>query len=119
MYAVARLYSIQEKASALNIEASIDSDFSKLSEDSAWEICSQLSRFEEVLERTAVDYEPCNICNYALELAKCISRAYLELRVVGEQDPQKAQARLTLFVAARQVLSKSLEILGITPLKRM
>lgn len=119
MYAVARLYSIQEKASALSIEASTDSDFSKLSEDSAWEICSQLSRFEEVLERTAVDYEPCNICNYALELAKSISRAYLELRVVGEQDPQKAQARLTLFVAARQVLCKSLEILGITPLKRM
>ncbi len=119
MYAVARLHSIEEKAKAVGIEVNVDCDYSCLQETEAWELTSILRRFTEVLEKTAVDYEPCNICNYALDLAKSISRAYLKLRVVGEDNIETARARLTLFVAAREVLTTSLNILGITPLKRM
>lgn len=119
MYAVARLYSMEEKAKDAGILPNENGDFSRLSEDEAWDLSSILMRFTDVLERTAIDYEPCNVCNYALELAKSISRAYLKLRVVGEEDSGTAQARLTLFIAARETLRSTLEILGITPLERM
>ena len=119
MYAVARLYSMEEKAKDAGILPSEHCDFSKLSEDEAWDLSSIVMRYTDVLERTATDYEPCNICNYALELAKSISRAYLQLRVVGEEDIESARARLTLFIAARETLRSTLEILGITPLERM
>jgi arginyl-tRNA synthetase len=119
MYAVARLHSIEEKAKAAGIEVSVDCDYSCLQEREAWELTSILRRFTEVLEKTAVDYEPCNLCNYALDLAKSISRAYLKLRVVGEDNIESGRARLALFMAAREVLTTSLTILGITPLRRM
>jgi arginyl-tRNA synthetase len=90
-----------------------------LSEPEAWEIATVLSKFPSVLERTALDYEPCNICNYALDLAKAISRAYVKLRVSGEPNKDVARARLTLFVCARTVLATALELLGLKSLQRM
>jgi arginyl-tRNA synthetase len=119
MYAVARLFSMEERASSEGITAARSANGAKLPEPEAWEIASILARFPAVLERTASDYEPCNICNYALDLAKAISRAYLKLRVLGEVDRETAQSRLTLFVAARTVLAASLKLLGIKPLERM
>lgn len=119
MYAVARLHSMEERAKAEGIVAAQSADGSKLPEPEAWELVTLLGRFESALAKTAADYEPCNICNYALDLAKAISRAYLKLRVTGEADKSVATARLSLFVAARTVLTNSLRILGIRPLERM
>jgi arginyl-tRNA synthetase len=119
MYAVARLFSMEERARTEGILVAQSADGGKLPEPEAWEIASILARFPTVLERTASDYEPCNVCNYALDLAKAISRAYLKLRVLGETDRDTAQARLTLFVSARTVLAASLKLLGIKPLERM
>jgi arginyl-tRNA synthetase len=76
-------------------------------------------KFPSVLQKTATDLEPCNICNYALDLAKAISRAYVKLRVLGESDKEVAAARLSLYASARTVLTQSLKILGLRPLTRM
>jgi arginyl-tRNA synthetase len=119
MYAVARLFSMEERARAEGILIDEEARGEHLVEPEAWEIATVLSKFPSVLERTASDYEPCNICNYALDLAKAISRAYVKLRVSGEQNKETARARLTLFVCARTVLSSSLQLLGIRSLQRM
>lgn len=119
MYAVARLYSMEERARAEGIVPTAAAAGDKLVEEEAWEICSILARFSAALEKTAQDYEPCTICTYALDLAKAISRAYVKLRVLGEEDTSVAAARLTLFIAARTVLATALKLLGIRPLERM
>ena len=119
MYAVARLHSMEEKAKAEGIVIEAAADGSKLPEAEAWEIASLLMKFPSVLQKTADDLEPCNICNYALDLAKAISRAYVKLRVLGEPDKTVAAARLGLYVSARTVLSSALTILGLKPLNRM
>jgi arginyl-tRNA synthetase len=119
MYAVARLHGIEDKARAEGIHPLSQANGELLTEDEAWELVTLLSRFAGVVERTAQDYEPCHICNYALDLAKAISRAYLTLRVVGEERIEKAQARLTLFITARTVLRSALKLLGIRALERM
>lgn len=119
MYAVARLHSMEERARAEGIVVGEAAVGDKLPEEEAWELCTIMGRFSAALEKTAQDYEPCTICNYALDLAKAISRAYVKMRVLGEPDTTVAAARLTLFVSARTVLSKALELLGIRPLERM
>jgi arginyl-tRNA synthetase len=119
MYAVARLFSMEERARAEGVVVDDYAQGTHLTEPEAWEIATVISKFPSVLERTASDYEPCNICNYALDLAKAISRAYVKLRVSGEPNKSVARARLTLFVCARSVLSTALELLGIKSLQRM
>lgn len=119
MYAVARLFSIEEKALGEGLHPAEFAEGNLLPEPEAWEIVTLLTKLNEVIEKTATDYEPCTICNYALDLAKAISKAYLTLRVMGEEDRAIAQARLTLFAAARTVLSIALGLLGIRTLKRM
>jgi arginyl-tRNA synthetase len=120
MYAVARLYSMQERAKQQEgLEIGEFADGSKLVEEEAWELASTIARFPEVLVKTRKDLEPCNVCTYALDLAKAISRAYVKLRVLGEPDRDVARARLGLYVAAREVLGIALRILGIKVLERM
>jgi arginyl-tRNA synthetase len=119
MYAVARLHSMEERARAEGIVPTAAAAGDKLPEEEAWELCTVMSRFESALEKTSQDYEPCTICNYALDLAKAISRAYVKLRVLGEEDRSVAAARLTLFISARTVLATALKLLGIRPLERM
>jgi arginyl-tRNA synthetase len=119
MYAVARLHSMEERANSEGIVVATRADGSKLAEPEAWEIASLLMKFPAVLKKTSEDLEPCNICNYALDLAKAISRAYVKLRVLGESDKEVAAARLGLYVSARTVLSSALQILGLKPLSRM
>jgi arginyl-tRNA synthetase len=119
MYAVARLFSMEERARKEGILPASYASGEKLGEPEAWEIATTLARFPQVLERASQDYEPCGICTYALDLAKAISRAYVKLRVLGEEDLEAARARLTLYVAARTVLAAALKLLGIRPLERM
>ena len=119
MYAVARLFSMEERARKEGILPAPHASGEKLGEPEAWEIATTLARFPQVLERASQDYEPCGICTYALDLAKAISRAYVKLRVLGEEDLEAARARLTLYVAARTVLASALKLLGIRPLERM
>jgi arginyl-tRNA synthetase len=119
MYAVARLHSMEEKAKSEGILVGAYADGSKLPEPEAYDIASVLMKFPSVLQKTAADLEPCNICNYALDLAKAISRAYVKLRVLGEADRDVAAARLALYVAARTVLTQALKILGLRQLTRM
>ena len=77
-----------------------------------------LSDFEEVIDRTIRDNEPTYLAGYALDLAKAFSKAYLELKVIGEPEAP-AQARLALFEATRIVLTEAVELLGMVPLERM
>jgi len=119
MYAVARLHSMEEKAKGEGILVGNYADGTKLPEPEAYDIASVLMRFPSVLQKTAADLEPCNICNYALDLAKAISRAYVKLRVLGEADKDVASARLALYASARTVLTQALKILGLRPLTRM
>ncbi|CAI8013697.1 Arginine--tRNA ligase [Geodia barretti] len=63
-------------------------------------------------------YEPSVLANYLLELARGLHASYTVLRVKGE-EAGKAQARLLLFTAVKQVLRSGLTILGIRPLERM
>ena len=118
LYAYARLSSIFEKAKSQGLEPSRSINFESLNFDSAKSLLVKIMEFEEVLISSSKSNEPITLCNYALDLSKCISRAYLDLKVIGA-DKIDSESRLSLLIKARETLGNCLGILGIQTLERM
>jgi arginyl-tRNA synthetase len=121
-YALARIYSIEANANQSGVESKIDDllkfDAALLKENEAYQLVSQLSRFPEILNKAAEEYEPSHIASYTLDLAKNFGKAYNSLRVVGEEKAV-ALSRLALFVATRNVLKTALHLIGVPVVQRM
>ncbi|XP_034236102.1 probable arginine--tRNA ligase, mitochondrial [Thrips palmi] len=88
-----------------------------LSETAAVNLVFEISRFEEVLERSFDELEASKLSEYLFTLCDAINKAMIALHVsnagkVGEQ-------RLRLFEEARIVLHRGMTLLGLSPLNRM
>ena len=117
-YALARINSLIQKATDAGIKPA-EKDFGAvLTDDASHEICSTLATFSSVLEKIEDDYEPNHLANFILQTAKLVSKNYKGLRVVGEESTIAA-ARLTLFIAVRDILNLSLHLLGMPTVERM
>ncbi len=117
-YALARLYSIAQKAEESGISLSEQFNAALLTEESVRELVTKLGQFGEVLDRVAHDYEPYYLAQLLLDIARTFARAYRELRVVG-QPADIAGARLALFTATRYVLETGMTLLGMPAVQRM
>lgn len=119
-YAHVRLSSIARKNPELlplPPAASINTD--KLSELKAREIIMLLASYPDAV-RTAMDkLEPSGIVTFCFKLSHAISSAWETLVVKGEEDKEKAQARLWLFLTSKDVLGAAMRLLSLTPLERM
>ncbi len=72
-----------------------------------------ISRMPEEVQKAAKDLKPLIITNQAYELARAFNDFYTQCPVLGENEPRRS-ARLRLVAAARQAISNSLALLGIT-----
>lgn len=117
-YAVARLNSIEEKARSEGLNVSTTFDAESIVDADAYSLVTLLGRFEDVLNRSAAEYEPYYISLYALEVAKTFAGVYRSLRVVGAEK-NAAEARLALFMATREVLKTCMNLIGIPAVDRM
>lgn len=79
--------------------------------DAAWDILSFLGQYSDVVERTAVNYDPSVIAKYALELSKKFNQYYAHNRIL--QDDEGQPARLALVQAVSHVLKDALAMLDI------
>ena len=113
LYAYARINSVKQKA---GIEIPDTITASDLSEDSAYNLVMQLSQFESALDKTIESNDPAYLCAYSLDLAKLFSKAYQELKVVGDE---RAKSRLALFEATAVVIKICLNLLGVKTIDRM
>ncbi len=78
-----------------------------------------LTRFPETITLAASGYNPGIVANYVYELAKVYNKFYHELSILQAEDEQVKQFRLQLSVAAAKVISKAMNLLGITVPERM
>lgn len=75
-----------------------------------------LTRFPEVVKRSADDYSPHYICTYLFELAQEFNRFYKNNKIIGSSD----EAYLLQIVAATSiVIENGLKLLGIKVLDKM
>ncbi len=71
-----------------------------------------IARFPQEVQRSAEEYKPLYMANYAYFLAKAFTDFYGACPVL-HAEPEIRQMRLAIVAAARQTLSNSLQLLGI------
>jgi arginyl-tRNA synthetase len=119
-YAHVRLASIERKnPELLPLPPRSEIDVSLLSEPQARDLVFLLGSYPDVVATTYKSREPSGIVTFAMRLSHAIASAWEVVVVKGEQDTEKARARLWLYITARDVLGAALRLLSIRPLERM
>ncbi|BFZ19802.1 hypothetical protein BsWGS_22841 [Bradybaena similaris] len=115
-YCHARLCSM---LSGCGVEMTSDIDASCVVHDDAlYRVVLHLARYPDVFQEALSTLEPHIIVQYLFRLCHLINVAYAFCPVKG-QPTDIAEARLMVFMCARQVLANCLRVLGQTPVERM
>ena len=119
-YAHVRLASIGRKnPELLPLPAPAAINTELLTEPSARDIAFLLGSYPDVVKTALRTHEPSGVVTFAFRLSHAISSAWETVIVKGEQDKEKAKARMALYLSARDVLGAALRLLSIRPLERM
>lgn len=90
-----------------------------LMEPKAREIIMLLASYPDVVKVAMKTREPSGVVTFMFRLAHAISGAWEVLPVKSEANIEIAQARLFMFICARNVLAAAMRLLSIRPLERM
>jgi arginyl-tRNA synthetase len=119
-YAHARICSIFETVTERGIVP--DNFFTipldKLDTPEEMSLIKFLGQFPEVVEGSALNFEPHRITYYLQELAGLFHSFYNKHRVIGD-DPELSAARLMLLKCTAQTLKNGLLLLGVSAPERM
>jgi arginyl-tRNA synthetase len=85
----------------------------------AREIAFLLGTYPDVIKVALKTHEASGIVTFAFRLSHAISSAWETVIVKGEEDLEKARARMFLYECARDVLAAAMRLLSIRPLERM
>ncbi|KDR80441.1 hypothetical protein GALMADRAFT_242884 [Galerina marginata CBS 339.88] len=85
----------------------------------ARDIAFLLGTYPDVVKVAVKTHEPSGVVTFAFRLAHAISSAWDTVVVKGEEDLEKARAKLFLYECAREVLAAAMRLLSIKPLERM
>ena len=115
-YAHARVCSVLRQASEKNIavEPSPGVDnLDRLTEEHEQALLTALSRYGELVEASALNKEPHQLCQYLRELANDF-HTYYNAHQFLVADERLRDARVKLILAVRQVLRNGLNLLGVS-----
>lgn len=120
-YAHVRLASIGRKNPHLMpLPPASEIDTSTLAQYShARDIAFLLGTYPDVVKVALKTHEPSGVVTFAFRLAHAISSAWDVVIVKGEEDLEKARAKMYLYECAREVLAAAMRLLSIRPLDRM
>lgn len=93
-----------------------DTNYDLLTEPIEIELVKKLGDFPSIIESINKSKIPGELARYALELCKIFNRFYHECKVIGTKEES---LRLKIVDATRNVLEKSLNLLGIDAPKEM
>jgi arginyl-tRNA synthetase len=116
-YAHARICSIIELAAERGIDYHAG-DVTRLVEPAELELLRKMLLLPEVIAQVTETLEPHHLAYYAQVLATAFHAFYKDCRVVSD-DLCLSQARLKLMYAARRVLARTLELMGMSAPDKM
>jgi arginyl-tRNA synthetase len=93
-------------------------DLSLLTLDEEKDLANQLARYPELIENSARQREPHHLTHYLRELAGQF-HAYYNAHKVLIEDTAVRDARLSLYLAVRQVIANGLDLLGVSAPEEM
>ncbi|KAG6919701.1 hypothetical protein DXG01_002647 [Tephrocybe rancida] len=85
----------------------------------ARDIVFLLGTYPDVIKTALRTHEASGIVTFAFRLSHAISSAWETVIVKGEEDIEKARARMFMYECARDVLAAAMRLLSIRPLERM
>jgi arginyl-tRNA synthetase len=109
-YTHARICSIMSKVDSLVLE---QCDFSKILDPSASVILRTISKFDEVVLRSAIEFAPNLLCEYLFTLAKLFNAYYNDYSILGADNEDLKKFRLNVAFCTKIVLRNGLNLLGI------
>ncbi len=110
-YAHARICSVLKQAEQKF--STVEADASLLNSDSELLLIKELNRYKDILQTSAVNYEPHVLAYYLRDLAGSFHSYYNNSEFLVEQDTLRS-SRLLLISAVKQVLSNGLKLLGVS-----
>jgi arginyl-tRNA synthetase len=113
----ARIAGILAQAAERGVEYA-DGDVSLLREEPELALIRKMLRLPELVEAIAESLEPHQLPYYAMDLATGFHDFYEKCRVLSDDLPL-TKARLKLVCAAKIVLARSLDLMGMTAPERM
>src|SRR5690554_796500 len=119
-YTHARIKSVLSKAEEQglsNLDAHQDSPNSL--GETELELIQQLSHYSSTIAAAAKGFSPALIANYAFELAKAYNKFYHEEPILKAEDELVKAFRLRISAVTASVISKSMDLLGISVPERM
>ncbi|WP_166266334.1 arginine--tRNA ligase [Marinobacter caseinilyticus] len=120
-YAHARICSVLRKLSESGIERGFQEcvgDLSLLTLDEEKDLANQLAQYPELIRNAANLREPHHLTHYLRELAGHFHTYYNAHKVLID-DTALRDARISLYLAVRQVLANGLDLLGVSAPKEM
>lgn len=78
-----------------------------------------LSRFNTVVENAFDEKAPHKICAYIYELSNEFNHFYHETKILSEEDEARRASYISLLELVREVLEKSIDLLGFSAPERM
>jgi len=120
-YAHARICSVfrqlAEKKMAHDIENGMQ-NLAALVESHESSLLNMLSKFSEIVEKSALNEEPHQLAHYLKDLATDLHKYYDSHKVIID-DSALRDARLNLLTATRHVLKNGLKLLGVSAPEKM
>jgi arginyl-tRNA synthetase len=111
-YAHARICSIIRLSEEKGIKLQLSPPLSLLTEEDELHLIKHLLEYPQIIEDSALSFEPHRLVNHLLEIATRFHRFYTTCRVIND-DCQLTQARLALCESTRIVVANGCRILGI------
>ena len=120
-YAHARICSVLRKLAAEGVQRGLNEcvgDLSLLTLDEEKELANQLAKYPELIANSAAQREPHHLTHYLRELAGQFHTYYNAHKVLIE-DTALRDARVSLYLAVRQVIANGLDLLGVSAPEEM
>jgi arginyl-tRNA synthetase len=116
-YGHARIAGILTQAKERGLDVSAG-DVSLLTDEAELALIRKMLRLPELVESMALNLEPHQLPHYAMEIATAFHDFYEKCRVLTD-DEALSRARLQLVSAAKVVLARSLNLMGMSAPDRM
>ncbi|KAJ8678709.1 hypothetical protein QAD02_014496 [Eretmocerus hayati] len=114
-YTHSRLKSIETYS---EVVAATECDPSLLTGSIVDDLTHMIGKFDEAIMNSHQELEPNILVNYLFKLSHVLGSAIKCLKVKGEPMSVASQ-RLYLFIVARNILAKGMQLVGLTPLDQM
>jgi len=120
-YAYARINSILKKAkkAKLTLKKFDEKNLSKLNKADELNLIKKMIDFSSILILCADNREPHRLAGYVHELAGMFHKYYAKYKIIDLEKADLSMARLYLISAVQNVISISLDLMGISSPKKM